>query len=63
MSVKVEKLEGSMADLVITVSAEEFNSAIKRAYEKQKGKISIPGFRKGKVPLSMVEKLYGEAVF
>ena len=63
MSVKVEKLEGSMADLVITVSAEEFENAIKRAYEKQKGQISVPGFRKGKVPLGMVKKMYGEAVF
>ena len=63
MSVTVEKLEKSMVKLTITEPAEKFEAAIEHAYEKQKHSISAPGFRKGKVPLKMVEKLYGEGVF
>ena len=63
MSVQVEKLEKNMAKLTIEVSAEEFENAIKGAYQKQKNKISIPGFRKGKVPQAMVEKMYGVGIF
>lgn len=63
MSVQVEKLEKSMAKLTIEVSAEEFNSAMDKAYQKMKKRISIPGFRKGKAPRSMVEKMYGPGIF
>ena len=63
MSVQVEKLEHNMAKLTITVSAEEFDKAITQAYKKMKNQISIPGFRKGKVPQAMVEKMYGAGMF
>ncbi|MDO4622960.1 MAG: trigger factor [Eubacteriales bacterium] len=63
MSVKVENLEKNMAKLTIEVSAEDFEAAMQHAYQKQKKNISIPGFRKGKVPKQMVEKMYGPAIF
>ncbi|MCR4814055.1 MAG: trigger factor [Lachnospiraceae bacterium] len=63
MSLKVEKLEGGMAKLTIEVSAEEFKKAIETAYNKNKKKISLPGFRAGKVPRNMIEKMYGKGVF
>ncbi len=63
MSVSVEKLENSMAKLTVEVSAEEFGKAIEKAYQKEKNHISIPGFRKGKAPRKIVEKMYGAAVF
>ena len=63
MSVTVEKLEKSMAKLKITVSAEQLEKAIQNAYQKNKGKIQIPGFRKGKAPRKMIEQMYGKGVF
>ena len=63
MSLKIEKLEGGMAKLTIEVSADEFGKAIEVAYNKNKKKISIPGFRAGKVPRNMIEKMYGKGVF
>ncbi|MDD7740893.1 MAG: trigger factor [Fusicatenibacter sp.] len=63
MSVQVEKLEKNMAKLTIEVPAEDLEKALQAAYQKQKKNISIPGFRKGKVPRAMVEKMYGPAVF
>ena len=63
MSVKVENLEHNMAKLTIEVSAEELEKALDSAYNKQKKSISIPGFRKGKVPRAMIEKMYGAGVF
>lgn len=63
MSVQVEKLKKNMAKLTIEVAAEEFEKAIQGAYLKQKSRISIPGFRKGKVPRAMIEKMYGVAIF
>lgn len=63
MSVQVEKLEKNMAKLTIEVAAEELEKAIQGAYLKQKSRISIPGFRKGKVPRAMIEKMYGVAIF
>ena len=63
MSLQVEKLEKNMAKLTIEVSAEELEKALQNAYQKQKSKISIPGFRKGKVPRQMIEKMYGAEIF
>ena len=63
MSLQVEKLEKNMAKLTIEVSAEEFDAAIEKAYQKNKGKINIQGFRKGKAPRQMIEKMYGAAFF
>ena len=63
MSLQVEILEKNMAKLTIEVPAEEFDAAIKNAYNKNKNKFSIPGFRKGKAPLAMLEKMYGAGIF
>lgn len=63
MSLQVEKLEGNMAKLTIEASAEEFEQAIEKAYQKNKNKLSIPGFRKGKVPRKMIEQMYGKEIF
>ncbi len=63
MSVQVENLEKNMAKLTVTVSADKFEKAMQEAYMKQRGKIRIPGFRKGKVPRAMIEKVYGPEVF
>lgn len=63
MSVQVEKLEKNMAKLTIEVSADEFEAALEKAYNKNKGKITLPGFRKGKAPRKMIEKMYGAGIF
>ena len=63
MSVQVEKLEKNMAKLTIEVSSEEIENAIAKAYKKNKNKISMPGFRKGKAPRAMIEKMYGKGIF
>lgn len=63
MSVQVENLEKNMAKLTIEVSAEELEKAIQSAYVKQKGKINMQGFRKGKAPRAMIEKMYGVGIF
>ena len=63
MSVQVEKLEKNMAKLTVEVSAEDFKAAIKKAFNKNKNRFSISGFRKGKAPQAMIEKMYGEGVF
>ncbi|MDD6660371.1 MAG: trigger factor [Lachnospiraceae bacterium] len=63
MSVQVEKQEKNMAKLTIEVSAEEFGAALEKAYQKDKKKINVPGFRKGKAPRKMIEKMYGAGIF
>ena len=63
MSLQVEKLENNMAKLTIEVPANDLEKALQSAYMKQKNKIAMPGFRKGKVPRQMVEKMYGADVF
>ena len=63
MSVTVEKLENSMAKLTIEVSAEEFDKAIDKVYRKQRNRINVPGFRKGKAPRKLIEQMYGTGVF
>ena len=63
MSLQVEVLEKNMAKLTIEVSAEDFEKAIEKAYQKNRGKINIAGFRKGKAPRKMIEKMYGKGVF
>ncbi len=63
MSFTVEKLDKNMAKLTIEVSVEDFEEAVEAAYQKNKGKIEVPGFRKGKVPRKMIEQMYGKEVF
>ena len=63
MSVQVENLEHNMAKLTIEVDAAEFDAACKKVYNRKKGSFSLPGFRKGKVPMIMIEKTYGAGVF
>ena len=63
MSVQIEKLEHNMAKLTITVPAEDFEKELQRAYLKRRGSIQVPGFRKGKAPRHMIEKMYGAGIF
>ena len=63
MSVKVEKLDNNMAKLIIEVAEADFEAAIDKAFQKQKKNITIPGFRKGKAPRQMIEKMYGKEIF
>ncbi len=63
MSVQLEKLENNMAKLTIEVPAEDLEKALQNAFMKNKGQISVPGFRKGKVPRQMIEKMYGPSIF
>lgn len=63
MSLQVEKLEKNMAKLTIEASAEEFEAAVEKVYQKAKKNISLPGFRKGKAPRKMIEKMYGSGIF
>lgn len=63
MSLQVENLEHNMAKLTVEVSVEELEKALQKAYQKQKNKINIPGFRKGKVARQVIEKMYGPEIF
>jgi trigger factor len=62
MSLQVEKLEKNMAKLTIEASAEEFESALEKAYQKNRNKINVQGFRKGKAPRAIIEKMYGASI-
>ncbi|MHC1720588.1 MAG: trigger factor [Clostridiaceae bacterium] len=61
MNVKVEKIETNVYKLEITVEAEKFNEAMNKSYKKNVNKFNIPGFRKGKAPMNIIKKFYGEA--
>ena len=63
MSLQVEKMEKNMAKLTIEVSAEDLEKAMQNAYQKAKGRITLPGFRKGKAPRKMIEQMYGKGIF
>ncbi|MTK11842.1 MAG: trigger factor, partial [Clostridiaceae bacterium] len=63
MNVKMEKIENNVVKLEITVGAEKFNEAMKKAFAKNATKFNIPGFRKGKAPMNIIKKYYGEGVF
>ena len=63
MNVTTEKIENHKVVLTIEVPAEELDKAIQKAYQKNKNKFNVPGFRKGKVPYAMIEKMYGAGVF
>lgn len=63
MSVQVEKLEKSMAKLTVEVEAAEFDAALGKAYQRSRKSIQLPGFRKGKAPRAMIEKMYGSQIF
>lgn len=63
MSLQVERMEKNMAKLTIEVPAEELEKALQKAYQKNKNRINVPGFRKGKVPRQMIEKMYGPEIF
>ena len=63
MAVQVEKKEKSMAVITVTVPAEDFAKAMKETYNREKGRYSLPGFRKGHAPQKMIEQFYGKGVF
>ena len=63
MGVKVENLKKNMAKITVTVAAKEFDEAIEKAYQKNKSRYNVPGFRKGKATKKMIEKAYGSQVF
>ncbi|MBR1476914.1 MAG: trigger factor [Lachnospiraceae bacterium] len=64
MSLKnLEKLDGNMAKLTVEVSVEDFEKAVQEAYLKNRSRINVPGFRKGKAPRNVIEKLYGKGIF
>ena len=63
MSIKVEKLDGNMAKITIESTVEEFEGAMNKAYLKNRNRINVQGFRRGKAPRVMIEKIYGPGVF
>lgn len=63
MNTKVERLENNVAKIEVTVPAEKFQAAIQKSYTKNRSKFNVPGFRKGKTPLAVIEKYYGDSVF
>ena len=63
MAVQVEKKEKNMAVITVTVPAEDFRKAMQETYNREKGRYTLPGFRKGRAPQKMIEKFYGEGVF
>lgn len=63
MNTKVERIENNVVKIEVTVPAENFKEALKKSYEKNVSRFSVPGFRKGKAPMAIIEKFYGEGVF
>ena len=63
MNVSVEKLDNSMAKLTIEISAADFDKEIEKVYKKERGRLNVPGFRKGKAPRRMLEKMFGVGIF
>ena len=63
MSVQIEKLEHNMATLTIQVPAEDFDKELENVFRRNRNRITVPGFRKGKAPRKMIEKLYGAGIF
>ena len=63
MSIKVEKTDGNMAKITIESTVEEFEAALQKAFQKNKNRINVQGFRKGKAPRAMIEKIYGPGIF
>jgi trigger factor len=63
MKSKVENIEKNVVKLTIELEAEVFNDSLKKAYQKNRGRYTIPGFRKGKAPMNFIERYYGESVF
>lgn len=63
MNTKVERIENNVVKIEVTVPVENFKEALKKSYEKNVSRFSVPGFRKGKAPMAIIEKFYGEGVF
>ena len=63
MAYTTEKISGNQVRFDFTIPAEQFDAAMQKAYLQQRGRINVPGFRKGKAPRKLIENMYGEEVF
>ena len=63
MAYTVEKVSGNQVKIAFEIAAEAFDAAVQKAYLKVRGRVNVPGFRKGKAPRKMIESMYGEAIF